>query len=412
MPGRMIIALRHADWFDASRARGYRLVLALVLFGGAAGWILLSRHGIDRAGKPLGTDFLAFWSAARLALAGTPEAAWNIVRIAAAERAAMPVDPGPSSFLYPPPFLLFCVPFGLAPYFVALPLWLALTGAAYFAATRLWLPAHRGAILTIAAFPAVMSNLGHGQNGFLTAALLGSGLWLLDRRPVVAGLLLGALVIKPQIALGVPILLLAGGHWRALLAALGSAATLCLAATLCFGDRVWTAFFEGARLGRAILDHGLVEPEKMVSSFAALRVLHVSPAPAYAGQMVVAAIAVLALIRVCRAQAVPAGGAAALTVAVTLLMSPFLLDYDLTVAAIPLAWLFSEGLRRGFRPWEKLALLLGYLLPLVARPLALATGVPVAPLILAALAILIARAALWNDAAAQPTGRSKTVARP
>ena len=410
MLGRMIIALRQADWLDPSRARGYRLVLALVLFGGAIGWILLSRHGIDRAGKPLGTDFLAFWSAARLALAGTPDAAWNIVHIAAAERAAMPVDPGPSSFLYPPPFLLVCLPFGLLPYFIALPLWLALTGAAYFAAVRFWLPGHRGAILTIAAFPAVMSNLGHGQNGFLTAALLGSGLWLLDRRPFVAGLLLGALVIKPQIALAVPILLLTGGYGRTMLAALGSAATLCAAATFCFGWGVWSAFLDGAGLGRAILDHGLVEPEKMVSSFAALRVLHASPALAYAGQILVATIAVPALVRVGRAQRISPGGAAAFTVAVTLLITPFLLDYDLTAAAIPLAWLFSDGLRRGFRPWEKSALLAGYILPLIARPLALATGLPIAPLILAALAIIIARAALSGQEATQPSARPEAAA--
>jgi len=410
MLGRMIIALRQADWLDQSRARGYRVVLVIMLFGGAAGWILLSRHGVDRAGKPLGTDFLAFWSAARLALAGTPEAAWNLARLAATERAAMPVDPGASSFLYPPPFLLVCLPFGSIPYFIALPLWLTLTGVSYFAVIRRWLPAHCGAILTIAAFPAVMTNLGHGQNGFLTAALLGSGLWLLDRRPLVAGLLLGALIIKPQIALAVPVLLVAGGHKRASLAAVISAATFCAAATFCFGGRVWSAFLNGAGLGRAILDHGLVEPEKMVSSFAALRVLHAAPAVAYSGQMLVAAIAALALIRLARARAAPAGGAAALTVAVTLLMSPFLLDYDLTATAIPLAWLFSEGMRRGFRPWEKSTLALSYILPLIARPLALATGLPTAPLILGMLAVAVARAALPERETAKPPARSKATA--
>ena len=274
-----------------------------------------------------------------------------------------------------------------------MPLWLALTGAAYFAAVRLWLPVHRGMVVTIAAFPAVMGNLGHGQNGFLTAALLGGGLWLLDRRPGVAGLLLGALVIKPQLALAVPILLLVGGHRRALLAALASAATLCLGATLCFGMQVWRAFFEAAPLGRANLDQGLVEPGKMVSLFAAFRLLQATLALAYSAQILVAAIAGLALACLARTRDAAAGGQAAFAVSATLLMSPFLLDYDLTAAAIPLAWLFSEGVRRGFRPWEKSVLALGFLLPLVARPIALATGVPIAPLILAALALTVARAA-------------------
>lgn len=394
MISRLLTALRDADWLDRSRARAYRALLALVLLCGALCWVWLSRDGIDPTGKPLGTDFLAFWSAARLALAGTPDAAWNIARIAATERGAMPVDPGVSSFLYPPPFLLACLPFGVAPYLIALPLWLALTGTLYFTAVRRWLPGHRTALLTIAAFPAVLSNLGHGQNGFLTAALLGGGLWLLNRRSWLAGLLLGALVIKPQLALAIPILLVAGGHKRALLAALASAASLCAAATLCFGTGVWQAFIDATSLGRAILDQGLVEPGKMVSIFAALRLLHAPPALAYAAQILVAAIAALALVRVTRTRGVASGGAAAFAVAASLLMSPFLLDYDLTVAAIPLAWLFSEGLRRGFRSWEKSALALAYMLPLLARPLALATGLPIAPLVLAALAIMVGRAAL------------------
>ena len=402
MIGRLVMTLRDADWFDRSRARAYRALLAVIVLGGAAAWVLFSRHGVDPTGKPLGTDFIAFWSAARLALSGTPDAAWDMARIAAAERAAMPVDPGLTSFLYPPPFLLVCLPLGQLPYFAALPLWLGLTGTAYFAAIRLWLPDHRGAILTIAAFPAVAANLGHGQNGFLTAALLGAGLWLLDRRSWVAGLLLGALVIKPQIAPAVPILLIAGGHGRALLAALASAAALCLAAVLCFGTQVWTAFLEAAPLGRAILDEGLVEPEKMVSLFAALRVLHASPIVAYAAQAAMVAIAAPAIACLARTRGVPAGGQAALAVSATLLMSPFLLDYDLTAAAIPLAWLFSEGLRRGFRPWEKSALALAYLLPLIARPIALATGIPIAPLILAALALAVARAAFPDPAYARP----------
>jgi len=405
MISRLLIALRDAEWFDRSRARAYRILLALVLFGGAIGWVLLSRHGIDPTGKPLGTDFLAFWSAARLALAGTPEAAWNLARTVATERAGVSVDPGVAPFLYPPPFLLVCLPFGLLSYFAALPIWLALTGTFYVATIRRWLPAGGSALLTIAAFPAVLANLGHGQNGFLIAGLLGGGLWLLERRPSVAGLLLGVLVIKPQLALAVPILLVAGGHRRALLAALGSAAVLCAAAALCFGIRVWQAFLDAAPLGRAILDQSLVEPGKMVSTFAALRLFQAPSALAYSAQMLVAVTATLVLIRVVRARSVPAGGKAAFTAAASLLMSPYLFDYDLAAAAIPLAWLFSEGLRRGFQPWEKSVLAAAYVLPLVARPIALTIGIPIAPVVLIALAVMVARAVLRVPAALAPVAR-------
>ena len=66
------------------------------------------------------------------------------------------------------------------------------------------------------AAPVTLICLTHGHNGFLTALLLGGGLMLLDERPFVAGLLLGCLIYKPQFALVLPPLLLAGWNWRAI----------------------------------------------------------------------------------------------------------------------------------------------------------------------------------------------------
>jgi alpha-1,2-mannosyltransferase len=77
-------------------------------------------------------------------------------------------------------------------------------------------------------------------------------------------------------------------------------------------------------------------------------------------------------------------------------MSPFFLDYDLTMMAIPLAWLLVEGLKRGFLPWEKLILGAGFLLPLVARDLALHLSMPIGPLVMIALLLACARATVWQ----------------
>ena len=66
-------------------------------------------------------------------------------------------------------------------------------------------------MLLALAYPAVLINIGHGQNGFLTAALLGGALVILDRRPIVAGILFGLLVYKPQFGLMIPLALIAGG---------------------------------------------------------------------------------------------------------------------------------------------------------------------------------------------------------
>ena len=56
-----------------------------------------------------------------------------------------------------------------------------------------------------------------------------------------------------------------------------------------------------------------------------------------------------------------------------LLMTPYMMDYDLVILALPIAWIALEGARSGFMPWEKSLLALAWLLPLFARSLGPAT---------------------------------------
>ena len=76
------------------------------------------------------------------------------------------------------------------PYAWGLAVWLVASFAAYLATLRAILPRPE-TLLVAAAFPAVFINVGHGQNGFLTAALLGGALHWLDRKPWLAGILIG-----------------------------------------------------------------------------------------------------------------------------------------------------------------------------------------------------------------------------
>ena len=85
----------------------------------------------------------------------------------------------------------------LMPYALALACWLAVSLPSFMAAVYAIVP-RRETLLATAAFPAVFVNAGHGQNAFFTAALLGGFLTLLDRRPVLAVILLGLLSYKPQ----------------------------------------------------------------------------------------------------------------------------------------------------------------------------------------------------------------------
>ena len=179
-------ALRDAAWLTPERARIYPRLLLAASLGLALIWIVAARGGVDLAGKPLGTDFVSFWTASQLALQGRAIDAYDVAAHWAAQKALFGPQVGYAAFFYPPPFLIVCLPLALLPYFSSLILWLAATGYAYWRVVRAWAgPAFDAAVLL--AFPAFLVNAGHGQNGFLSAALIGAGALILERRPVVAG---------------------------------------------------------------------------------------------------------------------------------------------------------------------------------------------------------------------------------
>lgn len=385
--------LREAPWLTADRALAWcHLLLGatvlLPLLG--AGWSLLFGGGVlDPFGRPLGTDFSSFYAASALALAGQPEAAWNTDLHRAAQYALTGELPVFYAFFYPPPFLLLVLPLAAFPYPVALALWLGATGLLYWRAIRRLLPA-RVPGFVILAFPAVLVTLGHGQNAFLSAALFGFAALALDRRPVLAGACLGLLCFKPHLALLAPVALAAGGRWRAFGAAGATVALMLALSWLVAGQAAWQAFLAQAPLAAAALEQNMVGAEKMQSVFAALRLLGAGIGPAYAAQVIVALIAAVALaVAARRAEGVATVAALA---AGAVLASPFLLDYDLLILAVPMAFIAAAAFRGdGFLPWEKAALAAAFLLPLLSRPLAMLAGIPVAPLVSGALFACVIR---------------------
>lgn len=382
--------LRDADWLDNQGARIYRAMLATIIGLAMVGWLLLSRHGLDPVGKPLGTDFLSFYTASGLALGGHPTAPYDVATHNAAQMALFNAGQGYAAFFYPPPYLLLCLPLGLLPYLPSLLLWLGTSLAAYALVIHRLLDRWQGSGLSLIAFPAVMLNMGHGQNAFITAALMGGGLLLLDRKPWTAGALMGCLVIKPHLALLIPIVLAARREWRAFLGASASATALMALSLAAFGAGTWHAFFANATLARQTLEAGLVDPAKLVSTFAAVRVLHGPVWLAYALQAIISFGVVATLIAMARAR-LPARVQNAALAAGAVIATPFVLDYDLAWTALPLAWLFTEGRRSGFLPWEKLAMAAAFLLPLFARTVAMHLHAPIAPAVLAGLFWVTAR---------------------
>ena len=388
-------ALRDCDWLHRDRAIAYsRIVFGLTLVGGIA-WIALSSGGLDREGEPIGTDFVGFWTASRLALDGRPDLAYDVAAHWAAQKAVFGAKLGYTGFFYPPPTLLVCLPLALAPYFCSLAVWLASTGYAFFRVARGFLPGLDP--VTFLAFPGVFITAAHGQNGFLSAALIGGGLLVIDRRPVLAGLLFGAMAYKPHLAVMLPFALTLARRWTTLAMAALAATALCVLSLLAFGAPAWRGFFADSSLARAALENDLIGNEKMQSVFAAVRLLHGSLGLAWGFQAAAALGAACALFNLQR-RAFRSPGEAPAIVCCGLLATPFLLDYDLTLIAIPLAWLLREGRRSGFLPFEKALMAFAFMLPLISRLAAGMLGLSLAPITIAALLFLSIRRALTLEA--------------
>ena len=83
----------------------------------------------------------------------------------------------------------------------------------YLVVTRAIVGRPFGWMLALAA-PMVLNNALVGQNGFLTAALIGGTLYLMPVRPILAGICLGLLSYKPQYGLLFPLVLIAAAQWR------------------------------------------------------------------------------------------------------------------------------------------------------------------------------------------------------
>ena len=188
-----------------------------------------------------------------------------------------------------------------------------------------------------------------GQNGFLTAALIGGALYLIPIRPVLAGICLGLLTYKPQYGLLFPIALIAAGHWRVFVSASVTAIAMVFVSWLAFGTESWLAFFHWMpRFSQAFLTEGKATWWKLQSIFSMVRYFGGTEQLAWAFQWVLTASVAVVLALMWRSR-VPYTLKAAALAAGTLLTTPYLFMYDMMVLAIAVAFLVRIGLKTGFR---------------------------------------------------------------
>lgn len=364
-------------WLDRRRVVAYSAILAFAS--------LISIYPFFVAAMGLqGSDFLAFWSAGTMAIAGQAAQAYDPAMLGQIQAEVGQSDV--FAFVNPPPLLLAIWPLGLLDYPAAWIAWTAVTYLMWLLVTRRLYPA---LAWPIAAFPGALVAAWHAQTGFLTSALqAGAAGWLRDR-PLRAGLCIGALIVKPHLAVLFPIALLAGQQWRAITGAALSVSGLALLVWAVFGTNAILAYPRAWQVSNYLLATGDADFfMRQVTVYSQLR-LFVDAAVATGVQVAVTAWVVVLVWRAWAA-AGPLDGKLALLFAATPLATPYLFSYDLPFLAIPVCWLIARH-GRGVSGWWRPALLLLYLSPLLARALALPLGINLMPAVLTAMVWLIWR---------------------
>lgn len=383
-------------WLTALRLRVYpAILLGLQFIVRPAGMRAHAKSASGRFGSPWGDDFRVFWGTARLALEGRFAAPYDLAQLFPVMQLADSSVRAPApwtNWFYPPAFMLAVAPFGLLDFWQAYILFVCLTAAPFlFLLHRICVP-YRPWLL-ILAFPATVSTAFHGQNAFLTSSLAAASLLCLPTRPVLAGVFLGSLVIKPHLAALFPCALLAIGAWRTMASAALTALAWISASYALMGGEAFAAFRAGVAHAQQLVIDGLLPAFKMPTVFIGLRMHAVDVTLAYALHAAVAAMAAGMVVLAWRQARHHALRCATLMTA-SMLVSPYMYAYDMTWLAFPIAWMGVHGMRHGWRHGERFWLAVAWTLPASSQLAAKYLNLQLAPFALLALLGLLVRRSL------------------
>jgi hypothetical protein len=206
--------------------------------------IFLPLNGwLDRFDYSVARDFSNFWMGGRLALTGHVSDIYDLKAYMMAMHGHFSSAQPFMNFSYPPHTLVLLAPLGALPFGVALPLWLTLSVIGLLSLAPLtgtkWTTEAR---LILIAAPAVLFMLAIGQATALLAVLFIVGLRWIDQKPILAGVLLGVLSIKPHLCALLPFVLIARRAWTTIAAGVVTVATLVAISLIAFGLEPWTAY--------------------------------------------------------------------------------------------------------------------------------------------------------------------------
>lgn len=297
-------------------------ILSLVLV-----WHMAAYLG--QGGRGLGIDFAVFHFVGQMLWQGRLTEAYAVPALTQFVFEQTGVAEPAAPWAYPPQGNFIVALLALLPMVPSYVVFVAASYGAYLAALlRLDRAGFQAVYLLI--YPTILIEINTGQNGFLTGTL--AGLFALGqlRGRAWAGVPLGLLAFKPQLGLGLALVVLLQRRWGVIAVATATLLGSCALATLAFGPQIWTAFFAASAAASAHLAEGLYPFRRMVSTYASLASLGVPFRLAFAAQILAAllALGVILASHLCRA---PERVTLGLALVATLAVSPYGYDYDLPI---------------------------------------------------------------------------------
>jgi hypothetical protein len=214
----------------------------------------------------------------------------------------------------------------------------------------------------------------------------------LGAQPVLAGILLGILAFKPQFVVLIPIALVAGRQWRALLSTAATVSALVVLSYALFGWGTWKAFEHVSPLNVEILQSKPINWHLMPTVYVMMRSMGLPSGLSYAAQLVAGLTGAYLVFRTWRGDA-PILFKGCVLILATFLATPYAWDYDMVVVTIAVVF-FLKVVRREISEVEKLMGAILILSPLLTLLIFTVIGVQIGPIVFFAALLVAARRAL------------------
>jgi hypothetical protein len=389
------------SWFNGRRLRTHGIILAACLWS-VYGWNVATPGLRDRNGNLKGADFSHLYTLGSVALTHRTSDLYNAETQAALTTSRIPGAAGIRYLpIYPPQVSIFFAPLATLPYGAALAVWLIVCSLLYgFCCYALWVACPRlrkdrstVAVLAIA-FPGFFHLIAWGQTSAIALACFTAAFFLLrDERPFLAGLALGCLIFKPQLAIAAAFVFVYTRAWRVIAGGILSAAAQLALPVIYYGVeslRAWVRMLNSVVYNVPVLEP---RPDQTHS----LRIFWTMLIP---GSTLPSALYVLSAFvilgwtaAVWSRPTLPLALRYSALLAASVLVAPHLIVYDLVILA-PIFLLLSDWIitqKPDSVSYLKLVLCLAYLAPLAGGPIARWTHLQMSVVVMSVFVFMVWR---------------------